>query len=209
MGADPGGIPADATWFVLVRHGETDFNRTGRYQGSGSDPPLNDAGRVQSAAVAEALAGQSFDALYTSPQLRARQSAAIIGRRLGLKPMVEPALAELDHGAWEGKTKVEIVAGWADAYAAAEADPAGVRRPDGDSYGDLAARLWPALDRLATVHRGSRILLVTHGGPVRLVLSRALGRPLTERHTFGVDNASIFMVERRRGRWRTLTVHGR
>ena len=192
---------SDPTRFVLIRHGETDYNAEGRWQGARSDPPLNATGRAQSEAIADTLAGRSIDALYTSPQLRARETAGTVARRLGLEPVVLEDLREMDHGEWEGRTRAEILARWAPEFEAFEADPLHVRRPGGDSYGDLADRVWPVLDRLAERHRGKTVALVTHGGPVRLILSRVLDRPLTERGEFGVDNASVFTVEESSGQW--------
>ncbi|HUP01774.1 MAG TPA: histidine phosphatase family protein [Gemmatimonadota bacterium] len=203
MAADPvaSAVPADATRFLLVRHGETDYNAEGRWQGCRSDPPLNARGHAQAEAIADVLTGRRVEALYTSPQRRARETAALLSRRLVLEPLVIEDLREMDHGEWEGKTKAEILARWAREFEAFEADPLHVRRPGGDSYEDLAARVWPTLERLADHHRGETIALVTHGGPVRLILSRVLDRPLTERGEFGVDNASVFTVEESSGQW--------
>ncbi|HKY59934.1 MAG TPA: histidine phosphatase family protein, partial [Gemmatimonadota bacterium] len=174
--------------------------------GAGSDPPLNEKGRLQADELARRLAGRPVAALYTSPQRRARESAVILGTCLGLEPRLVEALRELDHGAWEGLTQAEVVARWPDAYRAYEAAPWDTPRPGGESYAELGRRLWPALEKLAHRHRGEEIVTVTHGGPVRLVLSRVLGRPLTERHLFGVDNASAFAVEETGGRWRSAAI---
>ena len=197
--ADPG---PDVARFVLVRHGETEYNRQGRWQGAGSDPPLNDRGRQQARAVDAALAEVPFDALYSSDLDRALETARILGASRGLKPRVLEGLREMSHGAWEGKTFPEILDTWADEYQRFESDPRNVRRPEGDSYSDLAARVWPLLDRLADRHRGKRALVVTHGGPIRLVLSDLTGTPLTERDRLGVDNGTWFVVEKAGAAWR-------
>lgn len=201
-----GGLPATppkpaTARLILVRHGETTFNHEGRWQGSGSDPPLNDRGRLQAQELARQLAGRRLAALYTSPQRRARETAIILGSQVGLEPHIVAALHELAHGEWEGKTQAEVLARWPDAYRAYESAPLETPRPGGESYADLAERLWPALEALAARHRGHEILAVTHGGPIRLVLSRVLGRPLTERHLFGVDNGSAFAIEEAGGCW--------
>jgi len=166
----------------------------------GSDIPLNPAGRAEAARVAEALVTR-FDgtpaALYTSDLARARETARIIGGRLGLSPVDEPALRELSHGRWEGLTHAEVEARWPDEHAEYQADPYDVRRGGGDSYRDLETRLWPGLERLAAGHRGERIVGVSHGGPIRLALSRILDRPLTDRDAFGVVNGSWFEIARR------------
>ncbi|MDX1623688.1 MAG: histidine phosphatase family protein [Gemmatimonadota bacterium] len=189
---------------LLVRHGETEWNREDRWQGSGSDVPLNDRGRNQAREVAEAISGRDASALYSSDLQRALETARIVGDRLGLEPRVDSAFREMNHGHWEGRTKAEILEGWSAEYHAFEADPRGVRRPGGDSYGDLADRLWPALEEVADRHRAARAIVVTHGGPIRLVLADVLGRPLAERDAFGVDNGSWFEVERSGAGWRVL-----
>lgn len=192
---------AESTRLVLVRHGETDYNRDGRWQGADSDPPLDDRGRGQAREVGEALAGVPFTALYSSDLERALESARIIGEAVGLEPRVLEGLREMSHGAWEGKTREEILETWPDEYALFESDPWNVSRPEGDSYRDLAERIWPLLDRLAERHQGERILVVTHGGPIRLVLSELAGTPLTERDRLGVENGSWFVIEKAGGAW--------
>ena len=192
----------DTARFVLLRHGETEYNREGRWQGSESDPPLTARGRRQAREVAEDLAGAEFDALYTSHLERAVETARVLAEAFGLQPRVLEGLREMSHGHWEGKTLAEILETWPDEHAAFEADPRGVRRPGGDSYGDLAARVWPLLDSLADRHRGKSVLVVTHGGPIRLVLCDVTATPLTERGRLGVDNGRWFVVEKAGDRWR-------
>ena len=189
---------------ILVRHGQTEYNREGRWQGVGSDVPLNEIGREEAARVAEALAGhfdEAAEALYTSDLARARETARIIGARLGLVPVDEPALRELSHGRWEGLTHAEVEERWPEELAEYEAHPYDVRRGGGDSYRDLEARLWPALERLASEHRGERIVCVSHGGPIRLALSKVLDRPLTDRNALGVVNGSWFEIARSPAGW--------
>ncbi|MGH7566613.1 MAG: histidine phosphatase family protein [Gemmatimonadota bacterium] len=195
-------VPADQTRIVLVRHGQTEYNREGRWQGSGTDVPLNDAGRAEAervaASLAERFAGR-VAAVYTSDLERARETARIVAARLGLDAVDEPALRELSHGRWEGLTHAEVEKRWPDEHAAYQADPYRVRRGGGDSYEDLEARVWPALERLADRHQGERIVAVSHGGPIRLALSRILDRPLTDRDALGVVNGSWFEVSRTPG----------
>jgi broad specificity phosphatase PhoE len=204
-------IPADQSRVVLVRHGETDYNLEGRWQGSGSDVPLNATGRAQAARVAEDLAarfGSRLSTIYSSDLARALETAEILAARLG-RPVVEaPALRELSHGEWEGRTQAEVEAGWPAQYAAYLADPYRVGRGGGDSYADLERRVWPALERLAEAHRGERIVAVSHGGPIRLALSRILDRPLADRDALGVVNGSWFEVSRSATGW-SLESQGR
>jgi len=205
--SDPGRDPAR---IVLVRHGETDYNRDDRWQGSASDVPLNERGRAQARAVAAALA-EEFDgrvaAAYTSDLDRARETATILAARLGVPVLEEPALRELSHGRWEGRTHTEVRELWPRDYAVYEADPYRTRRGGGDSYADLEERLWPALERMARSHPGQRIVAVSHGGPIRLALSRILELPLTERESLGVTNGTWFEVARAADGW-SLTRSG-
>ena len=199
------------TRIVLVRHGQTEYNREGRWQGSDTDVPLNDAGRAEAERVAASIAERFDDriaAVYTSDLERARQTAQIVAARLGLEAVDEPALRELSHGRWEGLTHAEVEKRWPDEHAAYQADPYHVRRGGGDSYEDLEARVWPALERLADRHRGKRIVAVSHGGPIRLALSRILDRPLTDRDALGIVNGSWFEVSRSPEGW-SLETSGR
>lgn len=189
---------------VLVRHAETAYNHEDRWQGSGSDVPLNQSGRAQAETLADVLArrfGNEVEIAYTSDLERARETAAIIAARLGVPVREEPALRELSHGAWEGHTHAEVVQRWPEEYAAYLADPYDTKRGGGDSYADLERRVWPALERIAARHGGARVLAVSHGGPIRLVLSRILDRPLVERDALGVANGSWFEIARGSAGW--------
>ena len=161
------------TKILLVRHGETDWNRDRRIQGQ-SDPPLNDAGRAQARALAEQLDGERVDAVYASDLQRARETAEILAGRLELPVVVDAALRELDFGRWEGHTVDELESLWPDAFG--RWVEGGEQAWDGgESHETMAARVRDAVQRLAAVHRGGQILLVAHGGPVRVLLTDAEG----------------------------------
>ena len=102
-----------ATTIVLVRHGETDWNRESRFQGH-ADTPLNEAGRAQSRDLAERLVAEQVTALYTSPLRRAAETAAIVGERLGLPVRTSEPMREIDVGSWEGLTVDEVRARFPD-----------------------------------------------------------------------------------------------
>jgi uncharacterized phosphatase len=153
-------VDASATTIVLVRHGETDWNRDGRIQGS-TDIPMNDRGRRQARATAERLASTRWDAVVTSPLSRSAETAAIIARRLGLgEPGLHPALAERRHGVLEGLTREER------RRLEAEAVPI-----DGlESRVSVVSRAVPALLAVAGRHPGGAVVAVTHGGVIQSVL---------------------------------------
>jgi broad specificity phosphatase PhoE len=146
------------TSLLLVRHGETDWNAEGRLQGH-TDTPLNDYGRRQAAALAETLAGDGIDALYASDLARARETAEILGARLGLVVELDPDLREKDWGTWEGLTPMEREA----------------VEFVGESTDEHRERTLRALRAIAERHPEQSVLVVTHGGSVRRVQALVLG----------------------------------
>jgi probable phosphoglycerate mutase len=166
------------TTILLVRHGETDWNRDQRVQGQ-SDPPLNELGREQSRELAATLAGERVDAIYASDLRRARETAEILAAELGLPVVVDPDLRELDFGDWEGSTIDELTAQFPDAV---ERWRSGDEVPwdGGETREAMAERVRSAVRRLAAIHDGGRILLVAHGGPVRVLLMDAEGLAFPE-----------------------------
>lgn len=161
------------TTLILVRHGETDWNRENRFQGH-ADPPLNELGRRQSEELAATLADEHIARVYTSPLRRAGETAEIVAGRLGLEVEPVEGLREIDVGAWAGLTRDEVAARFPDDYAVwLERAPEGFE--DGETYDELAARVIPALRALADRHPSSTILVVTHGGPSRVAQAHAAG----------------------------------
>jgi broad specificity phosphatase PhoE len=185
------------TTIVLVRHGETDWNRERRFQGH-ADMPLNDTGRTQAAVLASALDGQKLAVVYTSPLRRASETATIVAARLGLDVRPLEALREIHVGAWEGLTidevrerfpeqvSVDWRSGW----------------PGGETYDELGARVLPALIALAGEHSDERVLVVTHAGPVRAALAAAMGLSHEDaRAAIGpLENCVAFRIAVRDGR---------
>ena len=161
------------TTILLVRHGETDWNRERRIQGQ-SDPPLNDMGRDQAHALAQTLGGEEIDAVYASDLARARETAEILAAELGLPVVVDPELRELDFGPWEGQTVEELEARYPDAFGR-WVDGGQAEWDGGETHAAMADRVRQAVRRLAAAHAGGRILLVAHGGPVRVLLMDAEG----------------------------------
>ena len=173
----------------LVRHGQTDWNVEGRYQGQ-ADQPLNDVGFAQARALARELDGRHFDALYSSDLLRARQTAATIAQQLGLQVTVDRRLREINQGEWEGQLFTDIVRRYEDEIAARREDPVGSRPPGGESVAEVASRIWTAVDEIVLAHPGGRVLLVSHGLALATLMARARGASLAEVYSLIPDNAS-------------------
>lgn len=148
------------TLLYLVRHGETDWNRAHRIQGS-TDIPLNDTGRSQAAQAGRLLARRSWDGIFASPLSRAMETAAIIATELGLgAPGPVPALVERNYGVAEGMTGREVSRNF----------PGATPVPGRESRADVADRVMPALLELASEHEGEHLIIVAHGAVIRTVL---------------------------------------
>ncbi len=184
------------TTILLARHGETDWNRDERFQGH-ADPPLNERGREQAHALAATLAGEEIDGVLSSPLRRAWETAEIVGASLGLPVAANEGLREVDVGEWQGLTRTEIEERYPDAYARwLEYGPGWER---GETYEQMSERVLAALREIASENRGARLLVVTHGGPVRAVLANAEGVSHAEsrRRTRVIDNCGVarFAIE--------------
>ena len=170
------------TTLLLVRHGETDWNAEGRLQGH-TDRPLNDFGRRQARALAERLAQDEIHAIYASDLSRARETAEIVGLRLGLPVALEPGLRERSWGTWEGLTgaerdRVEFV---------------------GEAPEEHAGRVLAAVRAIAERHPGRRVVVVTHGGSLRRVQVAAYGMALPV-----VENCAVWAVAHQEGAFRAI-----
>lgn len=184
----------------LLRHGEVVLAETRRLVGH-LDVPLSERGERQCAAQARALAGVPLAAIFTSDLARSRRSGEIIAAPHGLRPTVVPALREMAMGRWDGLTAQEIEAREPDAFARWMAKLDEFPFPDGESVPDLAARAWPAFERIADAHAGAPVAVVAHGGTNRAVLCRALGVPLRRILAFGQDYGALSVLERAGERW--------
>lgn len=150
-----------STTICLVRHGETDWNYTRRYQGW-ADIPLNALGLEQAQVVARAIASEEWDAIVSSPLRRAKATAEAIATALGIDDIEEDFdLRERGYGAAEGLTLEEREAKWA-----------GVEWPGLEPWDVMADRAMAALDRIVARHAGKRVLVVCHGGLMNAVLTR-------------------------------------
>lgn len=151
---------------LLVRHGETDDNAAARFQGR-LDTPLNARGREQSHALAQTLRGEGLRALYSSPLLRAHETARILGAAIGLAPILDERLVEADAGEWSGRLIADILAGERERYARWRAADPTFRFPGGESVAEQAQRIAAALADVAAGPLPA--LVVTHGGTIRAV----------------------------------------
>ena len=162
-----------ATRILLARHGETAWNRIGRWQGH-ADPPLNEAGRRQAELLAEDLLGDGIAAVYSSDLRRASETARVVGARIGLPVVEDAALREIDVGSWSGLTRAEVRERFPDGFARWLDGEIG---HDGETREQLTERVVAAVERIAGAHGGQTVLVVTHGGAIRALRRHAAGDP--------------------------------
>jgi broad specificity phosphatase PhoE len=149
------------TTLLLARHGETDWNRELRIQGS-SDIELNELGRKQAHALAEELEHVELDAIYASDLSRARATADAVAASHGLEVHLDPRLRERSFGSWEGLTREDI----------AERPE---KQHDGESNDEVRERVLAAVQEIAAAHPGEQVLVVSHGGALNALWHHALG----------------------------------
>jgi broad specificity phosphatase PhoE len=180
------------TRVVCIRHGETDWNAAGRWQGR-APVPLNADGLAQAERLARYLAAAKthFDVLYSSDLLRARQTAQAVADALNLDLLLEPRLREVDLGDWQGLTRDEVQAWDPIHYAAFHADYYTVPPPNGESRNQLRERVRDAFDDITARHPDQIIALVSHGGTLGMLIESLFGR--IERPT--LRNTSLTIVE--------------
>jgi broad specificity phosphatase PhoE len=174
----------------LARHGETNDNvEPYRFQGW-TDTPLNDTGRSQAHELAERVAGDGIASLWSSDLSRARETAEIVGARIGLEPTLDSRLREGARGRWEGHLMVDVERAEPDLYAAWRRGGAHFRFPDGESLLEHQQRVTEALGE---IHDAGPLpaLVVCHGGSIRVMLCAADQRGLDAFHTFDVPNVAV------------------
>ena len=152
------------TRLTLIRHGETEWNREGRIQGYHADSVLTAEGRAQAGRVAERLAGERVDALFSSDAGRARQTAAPIAAAVGLDVLYDAGLRERNYGVFEGRTYEEIERESPEAYRKFRSRDPHYAPPEGESGAQFRDRVVAALERVAARSEARHAAVVTHGG---------------------------------------------
>lgn len=165
------------TTLILVRHGETDWNVEGRYQGQ-ADPPLNDTGLRQARQTALELQNLGLYALYTSDLRRAQQTAQVIAETSGLTMRLEPRLREVNLGEWEGMLYTEIKACYPELLRHWEEEPLKTTPTGGESIWALRHRVLDAVAEIVDRHTGQQVCIVTHKTPIAIIKCHYLDIPL-------------------------------
>ena len=196
----------ESTRILLVRHGETDWNATGRIQGH-SDTPLNAAGRLQARRAAQRLAREPVRALYSSDLARAFETAIIIGAPLGLTVVASRQLRERQYGEWEGLTAAEIQARYPEQFTMWRARSTEFAPPQGETVRQLLTRALAELQTIARRHLNEMVVVVTHGGFCYVLINHILGSVNGDRREFTIGNASIHTLEVTGDQWSVISMN--
>lgn len=156
------------TRLILIRHGETDWNVEGRYQGQ-ADPPLNAQGIMQSHELAKQLEGTNLEILFTSPLKRAAQTAQVVAERLHVPLFIEPRFMEIHQGDWQTRLRAEINQLYPDLFRKWESEPWEVNPPNGESLPQVQDRVIAALKELIHKYPKQCVGIVTHRIPIALI----------------------------------------
>ncbi|MBV8636849.1 MAG: histidine phosphatase family protein [Candidatus Eremiobacteraeota bacterium] len=184
----------------IVRHGETDWNREGRYQGQ-RESRLTETGRQQANALADALGGARISRVISSPLARCVDTAAPLAARLGVDIEVDRRLIEISHGTWEGRLREDLEREDPEVLRAWRETPERVRFEGGESLDDVMQR-WRAFAR--TIGENADVAIVTHDVLVRLALLDAAHRPLSQLWEPQVRNGAYARFSVDGGIWQVL-----
>jgi broad specificity phosphatase PhoE len=178
---------------LLARHGETDDNiEPIRIQGR-IDTPLNDTGRAQAHELAAKVEGEGITGIWSSQLSRARETAEIVGRRIGLGPVIDPRLAEGNRGRLEGRLWQEVERSEPNLYQAWRAAGEEFRFPEGESLKEQQDRVLTALSEIRAAAPGPS-LVVCHGGSIRVVLCADDPRGLRAFHSWDIPNVALIRL---------------
>ena len=190
---------------VIVRHGETEYNKLGIIQGQ-SQVPLNERGRAQAAEVAEFLKHEEFNYLYCSGLKRAQDTAEIINKSLNLRIIADNRLNERNYGTWENKKREDLIRQYPDLTNSLFSGDSDSKYHNGESVDELKNRSIEFFNHIISEHRESDVILVvTHGGPIKMMLGYVNGlAPEEYFQQAGINNGQIFKIEYKNRRFKLM-----
>jgi broad specificity phosphatase PhoE len=182
------------TRFWLVRHGETDWNLQGRYQGQ-ADPPLNANGLTQAQRIGDQLIDEGIKAIFSSDLQRALHTAQIIADKLQLSVFIDKRLREISLGKWEGMLIDDIIAQFPLEWQSRQDNPVQAHAPGGENLLQVAERVRDAAEQIAQDYPSESVIIVSHGMALATLFSLAQDLPLGQAYTLIPDNAHPLRVD--------------
>ncbi|RUM28187.1 MAG: histidine phosphatase family protein [Aquifex sp.] len=178
---------------IVVRHAESQWNPIGRYQGL-LDPDLTERGIGQAKKLAQVLKKENINVLFSSPLKRTFRTAKIIGEEIGLEPIKEERIIEIDHGIWSGLLVDEVKEKFPEDFELWLKEPHKVKFPEGESLLDVFKRIKDFLKFLLENYNEKTVAIVSHTVPIRCLYCAVLNLDLSKFWSFGCDNASYSVV---------------
>jgi probable phosphoglycerate mutase len=185
---------------LVIRHSETAWNREEVFRGR-ADVPLSKRGHEQARLLAEALKEARIEAVYSSPLVRATETAGPLVGSLGINVVTDERLTDMSFGAWEGRARSEVESQDPDRYRLWQEAPQQFRAPGGESLSEVLARARPACEEIANRYASGRAAIVSHRVVCKLLLCMAIGVGEAGFWRVRVDTASISAVEKSADGW--------
>ena len=195
---------SESTKVILIRHGETEWNLSGRWQGH-ADSPLSERGVSQAVALGERMSKESLDHFYTSDLERAQHTSRLVGEPSGWAANPVESLRERDLGVLEGLTTDEMLQKHPSEYQSFRNDGPDYQVPGGESFRQFCDRCSQALEEVSARHPGERIGLVTHGGFLGAIFRYVLKIPLDAERNYVLLNCSINRLEKTDKGWNLVS----
>ena len=193
-------------YIILVRHGETEWNLQGRYQGQ-SETDLSAAGHQQAELLARRLADTSIDAIFSSPLRRAMATAEAVAQGRKGEVVAVSDLIEISHGTWEGLTVEAVKRKFPEQYSLWHRSPVEVRFPGGESLEDLRARVLPAIQQIARLNSAEVALVCGHDAVNKVILADCFHLPLSEFWRIRQDSTCVNLLEVREDDLRPVAIN--
>lgn len=179
----------------LVRHGETDWNKKGIYQGQ-EDTPLNEKGKDEARNLALALKGKEISIIYSSDLTRAKETAEIIAKSLGIQTIIyKESLREMNFGEWTGKSIFEMEED-SELFQLWQKDPWNISPPEGETLKELANRVRKEAEEIFLKHYSQNVLVVTHAGPIKALIFNLIGSTGNPYWNLDISHNTIAIIEK-------------
>jgi broad specificity phosphatase PhoE len=188
------------TQIILVRHGQTPWNKDKIFRGS-KDIPLNDTGQEEARLAGEWLKGETIQAAYCSPLSRARDTGEAIARHHGLPVLDLPGLTDICYGDWEGLPLTEVKVTYADLYRQWETAPHTVRFPRGETLDEVRDRALKAVEEVVRRHPGQTVLLAAHRAVNKVLIAAFIGLDNSHFWRLGQDTTAVNRFRRVGDTW--------
>ena len=158
------------TQLILIRHGETDWNVEGRWQGQ-ADVPLNENGLKQAEQIAQLLSNRKIQAIYTSDSTRTRRTAEVLGRVIGLRVYIDIRLREIHQGEWQGLLITEIKERYSEEFRSRRANPLTIAPPGGETTKQVQERALSFIKDISDHYPNEAVAIVSHGFTIAVIVA--------------------------------------